>query len=1078
MNDRLNQVKEKEQNDPSQNGSTQAPGAFQLKSADPVANSSPNNGGGNSVAALQTAPPPFQLKAEGEENQQGGNSLLPVQRKENGDEGGTTSVTDDAKGMVIDVAKSKAVDFAWAYWDQLKEQFNLKNYLAELLEKACLYLVDYGLKVTGISSYLMAITPYLEILKAVKTIIETIPRPIRVFIGYAMGYGLKKFSDKNMWGAIEEKHLNFLLIEGGDAAATVGNIIDFLYDLGHNPLRTIYKGIWAAVRYFTGNDEIDSMTDYLTHLENGAKDATGYSGPRDKMGQQGQGNDQQKEESGADKARKDNLFNADLGFFWVRMGMPKLDRWNDETGKERGGMVIDGGLGVKVFDNAMGSDDIELQLPYSADWTMTFRDTMILSEQISLGNWFSTGPVSMPLLRLKSGVGVDYMSLKMLDFAFGQDVFIAKELGMTYSASDKKLGFYGDTIMNFFGHTLLGKFHLDVGTDGQLQGGYVDVILPEELDLIKDRLTLGNLNFIGRWGKEGLELLELAGDIHLNFNDKLDFDSTRTAIRWQNGEFIGSIQQLSVLVPLGATSFVELIMDSGSISKEGFKADKITLKFSYGDEETQEQNEQRLHNKKDETPQIDQKDIQSIIPGFNLDWIQHTGIDTLVVSASANGVSIGADGFHMDGDLEKKLHKFAAHLLGVKAKFNGDTNEGSLEGKWDYAVPNLPQVSFDFPILPGINAGLGIGAKLEMGAELDGKLQKMPHRQDGPIQPWDLGGYAGLHGSANVQAHFDVSAGHPLLVSIHAGMFAEAGADMAADAALHGTINWDEDAHRISLSNDPKERPSASFDMHADLNAALGAHIKARAFHIFEVTLWEYRFLNWNMGIWRAKGRLNAKEDGGYEFKFEQTAFDGGKPGRKPEIEFKVAKTEDVILERERKSDEISDSLLFWRLVHDVMDPTQPMDQATRRIMLEKLRRLNDTGQPLEYFTGETNSSMENRLGGDETGVSLLMTKPEWEEYSRVKGFWGMKSRSKDDKKIDRYLDQYHATRDLGRRKELLIDLIDNVMPAYLHEGHDRDAMVAKLLSDAKRELKRLEGMQNSEPQDAMGNAGGWGSGF
>lgn len=182
--------------------------------------------------------------------------------------------------IIVDVAKSKAIDFAWDYWEQLKQQYSLKQHLAELLERAVMYLIDQGLRITGIGKYLMAINPYLEILKAVKTIIETIPRPIRVFIGWAIGAGLKKFSDKYMWGAIKEKHLNFLLIEGGDAAATIGQLIDFLYDLGHNPVQTVYKGIWAAVRYFTGNDEIDSMTDYLSHLEDKAKDASGASGPR------------------------------------------------------------------------------------------------------------------------------------------------------------------------------------------------------------------------------------------------------------------------------------------------------------------------------------------------------------------------------------------------------------------------------------------------------------------------------------------------------------------------------------------------------------------------------------------------------------------------------------------------------------------------------------------------------------------------------------------------------------------------------------------------------------------------------
>lgn len=1051
---------------------TQMPGALQLK-ADESAESDGMSWGDSGRVGVGGG---------GAAAPNGGNN--PVQRV--AFPGAIQAKTEDAAvhtlpegqdGIVMDVVKSKAVDFAWSYWDQLKQQYSLKTHLAELLERAALYLIDAGVRVTGIGAYLSAMTPYLEILKVVKTIIETIPRPIRVFIGWAIGAGLKKFSDKYMWGAIKEKHLNFLLIEGGDAAATIGQLIDFLYDLGHNPVQTIYKGIWAAVRYFTGNDEIDSMTDYLSHLEDKAKDATGASGGRNFGGGENEQEGGEKDKlSGREQAQQDNMFNADLGFFWVRMGQPKLDRWQDEQNpeEERGGLVVDGGLGLKVFGQAMGTDDIEIKIPYSTDWEMTFRDLMILSEPISLGNFFRGGPVSMPLLKLRSGVGVDEMQLQLLDFVFGNDVFIAKELGMSYSAGNKMLGFHGDTILNMFGYSIFGRFHLDIGTDGEFKGGWVDVKLPEEIDIIKDKLSLDNLNFIGQWGEEGLELLELAGDIHANFSDKLDFDATRTAIRWQNGEFMGLVQRLSVLVPLGANSFVEFSMDQGTVSKDGFTADKITLKFMYGDEETQEGNEQRLKEGRGDAPNVSQADLTSIIPGFNLDWIQATGLETLVVSASANGVSLNGDGLNIDGDLEKKLHRFAATVLGVKAKFDGDKNEGSLEGKWNYQVPNLPSLGFDFPIVPGINAGVGVNANLEVGAELDGSLRKMAHKKDGNVTPWELGGYAGLFGNANVQAHFDVSAGHPLLVSIHAGLFAEAGAELAADAAIHGTINWDEEAHRVSLSKKEKELPSASFDMHADLTAKLGAHIKAKAFHIFEVTLWEYEFVRWEMGLWRAKGRLQAKEDGGYEFKFEQAAFDGGRPGRKPEIDFRVASPEEVILERERRGDKIKDKNLMWRLAHDVSDPTSTMDEATKRIMLEKLRRLNKTGKGLETFLGSAGEFMSPRVDEGSSGFSLLMGKEEWVKYSTVKNWYGgTKGRGKDDRRVDNLLEKYHGENNATRKKEILINLIDNVIPAYLHEGHARDEMITKLLKDAKRELERLRARDRNDA-DSMGGNGGW----
>lgn len=1044
----------------SHEGNSMTPPTFQL-SADGA--TSPNDGNPNTIQAKTQNPSPFQMKEEGNGEENTGVMGIGGRLRSmvGGGDNPTPQEEDSATGILIDMAKQKGVDLAWDYWEQLKEQYSLTEHLAKLLERAMVYLIDYGVRVTGIGAFLSAMNPYLEILKLVKTVIETIPQPIRVFMGFAIGYGMKYFSDKYMYSAIKEKHLNFLLIEGGDIMASIGNLIDFIYDLSHNPVSTIYKSVWAVVRSYTGNDEIDSFTALFDHMEDKAKDSTGYSGPRSGQGE-GEAPQSQDDRSAVEKAHQENLFNADLGFFWMRMGQPKLDRWNEENSEgeqeERGGLAIDGGLGLKLFGQAMGTDDIDLKIPYSGDWQMAFSDLTLLSEPISLGNWFRGGPVVMPMLRIKSGVGLDYMDLRLYDFAFGNDVFVANELGVTYSAGAQMLGFTGDTQMNFFGHQFMGRFNLNVGTDGDFKGGTVDVMMPEELDIIENRLSLSNLNFVGRWGDEGVELLEVAGDIHANLQDKLDFDSERTAIRWENGQFMGLVNRMSLLVPLGSNSFVELILDQGKISKEGFEAGKITLKFSYGDQETQEENEQRLAENRD-TPTVGQQELQSIIPGFDLNWIKHTGLETLVVSASASGVSLNSDGLNIDGDLEKKLHKFAAEFLGVTATFDGDKNEGSLKGKWDYQVPNLPNLSFDFPIIPGINAGVGLGAELGVGAELDGHLRKLSHAREGNKQPWELGGYAGLMGNANVRAHFDVSAGHPLLVSIHAGLFAEAGAELAADAALMGNIVWDDNTNKLGLSDDPRHKPSASFDMHADLHATLGAEVRARAFHFFNITLWEYKFLDWHMGLWRAKGRLQAKEDGGYEFSFEQVGFDAGIPERKPTIEYKVADTEEVILERERKSDEIGDSLLFWRLVHDTMDPTGTMSPATQRVMLEKLTRLNDTGKDMSYYTGSADTSMSGRTDRDSDAFSMIMLPEEWERYSTVDGFLGIgtKRRGKNIKKIDRRLREYHEANTDEEKKYILIDLIDNVIPNYMHDKRARNSMVGKLYNDCQRELKRLE---------------------
>jgi hypothetical protein len=275
------------------------------------------------------------------------------------------------------------------------------------------------------------------------------------------------------------------------------------------------------------------------------------------------------------------------------------------------------------------------------------------------------------------------------------------------------------------------------------------------------------------------------------------------------------------------------------------------------------------------------------------------------------------------------------------------------------------------------------------------------------------------------------------------------------------------------------------------LNASVGAEVKLKAFVFFEKKLWSYEFKKWDLGEWMLHGKLAAGEDGSYSFVREASGFgkDGGIPGTKPMVEAKVVSPIDVL----KKGEKLEDQRVVWRIYHDIMDPTSGYTPEQQEMMVQQLKNLTEIDFSKESGDlGTMMSEMRGRTGGQDD-PSGLMTNKEWEAYSTTEStflFWTNKTKRKTVTAVDMKLAEYNKATTATDKIRVLkgslsdeeiakklpkIDLedptdSDKLRPVFeraglvqicdtfilKESGSSRVEMVAKLRSDAARELEKL----------------------
>src|SRR5690606_8314286 len=159
--------------------------------------------------------------------------------------------------------------------------------------------------------------------------------------------------------------------------------------------------------------------------------------------------------------------------------------------------------------------------------------------------------------------------------------------------------------------------------------------------------------------------------------------------------------------------------------------------------------------------------------------------------------------FHVDS-VEPVLSKIGAKLFGVGAELDLANRKGTIEGEISYAPP-IPEVGFEFHIVPGLAAFVSLAPSVSLGASVHG-LVAMPQPDT-----FQIGGSAGASAELTVTARAGAQVGSQLAAALGAGIFAEGSLKVAAKAGAEGTLLLDRQAKRLRASDKLAERPRITY---------------------------------------------------------------------------------------------------------------------------------------------------------------------------------------------------------------------------------------------------------------------------
>lgn len=919
-------------------------------------------------------------------------------------------------------------DFVWRYIEQLIREYKVEEAIAILLEKACLFALDWGVRLLDAETYLTAINPYIEILRGIIDVINRIPEPIQVALTYGIGWAIFKLSDNHMGGAITEAHINKLLIGGGAVLGKLNAIVTFLYDLGKNPASAVYSGIWAAARQL-GFTTARSFSELLYADVTTPVPARGAPAPAP-------------------------LIDADVGWLWLHLDRPQIGSWR-QRGVERGGLSIGARFGVKLLGNTMGAKRAVLQIPYAGDWEAPLTDISVLDTPLKLGNIFSVDKIAIWKARINQD-GLQFLHLVIDNLDFGDGTVTADKIALTYRAEsdDGSVLIHGAAKLDIFDHQIAGRIRLNLDEDGELMNGKVELECPESFEFFDERVMLSNPKMWAGWDTNGLAEIGIGGDLELKLAESLDFAATGATIHYTSDEgFVGEVGEVRLTIPVHAGGFVVFVIREGRIDSEGFHAGKLSVIYAYGEGALEDRDAVQ-----DRPAELREAQLRELVPGFDAKWIKSTGLEMLVVDLSADDVEIGAEGLEI-GELTKQVTKFRGHLFGLGAEFDAKAGSGKIIGGPLRYTINPTALKCDFPITPGVHANFGIRAEVGMETGFEAGLTRKPPLPAKPkVTPWELEGKANFGADASLQLEAGLGLGIPMLASITGGLFARAKGGIAVEGKVTGTVLWDDDANSLSLSTEPSQLPSAELSGKVDLSAEVGAQVRAQVLYFIDKELWSYRFLEWKLGEWSLVGKLVAKPEGGYQLVTEKAGFGGaeGKPKLGPVFGKNRATAREVIDAYEKHQTKVTDRFELWRLVHDIQDPAAQLSRAEKRQYFSVLKTLNGTREDLDAMAMDVLATYRDRSSDE----SLLMSTAEWVKYSTTRKLLEDAPTPRDSvEPIDAAITAYHRASTLEGRKRILTDLIDDKIPTYSRQLtllHSRKDMVDKLLVDAKLELARI----------------------
>ncbi|MFD2171011.1 hypothetical protein [Tumebacillus lipolyticus] len=482
--------------------------------------------------------------------------------------------------------------------------------------------------------------------------------------------------------------------------------------------------------------------------------------------------------------------------------------------------------------------------------------------------------------------------------------------------------------------------------------------------------------------------------------------------------------------------------------------------------------------------EVSSKDMEAMSQGGGKDSLMSSlgvpkksgGFSSLAsVHLKAHGVRI-KDGKYEVTKYEKwigpsKVYKVSLFGGAVQGMIDQEKKKANLSGQVE-----LPKSSAFWPLKFGaslpvpptplslfVEVGIGGGIKAMIAGEI---AQDQEHPDE---SLYNVAGLAYLEGNLKFSVGAGVKIGTEFLLALRAYLEASATLRAAARAELKGQVRLNPDKDRIE--QDERKKLSFTYDLEGELTAKIEALVDFVAFLVYQKKLYSKTLGSWTLGHYRMSGEVG--EEGGRlkdEIKTPQAGSGVGdtlggalsSPIKLPEDQAmeQLMHWNDPINSLQGKEKLPNDPHLLYRTAHGLLSKETDLDQRKIEQVKEQLKQVAAQPRTVDAIVREAADSILDRRGRKLT--SHLMTKEEWIRYSTVDALIGVKDRV-SIKEVDKLLDSYHSKSDALQKKEVLLDLRDELNKYLLMKGKSRKQMALKLLMEIDKEAKLL-----GEPEEVI----------
>jgi hypothetical protein len=471
----------------------------------------------------------------------------------------------------------------------------------------------------------------------VKEWIDRVPKPIKEFLKYLLGFFMKKVSKWVYDEGMDDKTINTVVFGAAGVMDAFGSAIAQLEKLLGKLNDLIAKGIDKVASLPGVSEGISWLGKNFGYLGEGASEGV------NKLG--GAVTDLWSEAKKLKPQEKENkATELDLKFLWLKVKSPEVQKWNEKDAKgqdkEMGGLVLDSEIGIRLSGNDFVAD-IVVKINYSGDYRFKLQSESVLLEGgVGIDGLFNIQGLTLSQMEMSSEQGLALLIVKLARIAFGPDVLVGENLRFQYK-KDSKTPFEldGNVQLNALGRSLNGNLHLGFNDKGGLgQGKFFVTTGKEEFELIKDHLSIKNINAAGDWKDGKFDSLMIKGDPNLTFSGAR-VSGTQVGLEYKDGQgFAGKADDLVIEVDImGAT--VGIHVHEATIEENGFSADNVTLTYT-GAAYKQQQAQEEANSGDEEKVGL----VKEFVPAFEIGWLsQALGIDLVEMRISNARIGLGGN---------------------------------------------------------------------------------------------------------------------------------------------------------------------------------------------------------------------------------------------------------------------------------------------------------------------------------------------------------------------------------------------------------------------------------------------------